>query len=674
MKKIFTLTMLSLLCTLTASAQSFNLFPAEDVDADGWLWFNTQEKIDKYVGLFNKDDYTVDPNGKVVQLVFANITPDYTLTIADPEVYGVDKAGNYSEDEGCNQDELIKGAIVLAPASGTMGTLNGGCLILNLPSCSTISLYLSSESSTYMRTLKILPTNGIDNDDSPAGGDPWTGSTKAIYSKASMFSTLSGAGHYKWETAATENNGYNTGVTFQSDEPVYFCLQNCRNRKVYIHGIKVTTPKQETIDSGDDDKPAITATGTVGVERTISVGLNGAGKVSLDWGDGILVEQTTTQAYDGWDGKTDFTGTPTGSGKIKIYGDGITYLSANGKFNEDKTDIPNALTAIDVTNAPDLTELEINANKISSINITKNAKLAKLNFANNQVASIKLDQNTELTNLTANDNLLTAIDLSKNTKLTAVVFSNNKLTELDFTNNPLVKTFTCLDNELTSVTIGDNTASGHTFQFGGNKLTTFSLKQATNLATSFVYLRNNQLTELELPAAVRRIWVDGNKFTLAQLNEFKALATQTYTYATTFTGEFAQAPYEIPENINVNATVDLSSQATLGTTATNFVWKTADGTALTEGTDYTVSNGVFTFLTEQESIHCEMTNAELPAFTAEKPYLTTNMKVEGTDGIDSIESDGVNGAKVWYNLAGQRVAQPSTKGVYIRNGKKIIYQ
>ena len=47
-------------------------------------------------------------------------------------------------------------------------------------------------------------------------------------------------------------------------------------------------------------EPAITATGTVGEERTISVGLNAVGTVKLDWGNGTLVEKTTTQAYDGW--------------------------------------------------------------------------------------------------------------------------------------------------------------------------------------------------------------------------------------------------------------------------------------------------------------------------------------------------------------------------------------
>lgn len=253
------------------------------------------------------------------------------------------------------------------------------------------------------------------------------------------------------------------------------------------------------------------------------------------------------------------------------------------------------------------------------------------------------------------------------------MLSNNKITSLDFSNNPLIKTFTCLNNELTTVTIGTNTATGHTFQFGGNKLTSFSLMNATNIANAYVYLRDNELTELQLPSNVRRIWIDGNAFTMAQVYELKPKATQTFTYATTYTKEYAQKPYEIPETINVNETVDLSSQATLGSAATVFTWKNTEGTALVEGTDYTVAGGVFTFLTEQEGIYCEMTNTELPNFTAAKPYITTTMKVGDTTGISSLTNDDLqNGEDVWFNMNGQRITKPTQKGLYIHNGKKVI--
>lgn len=248
MKKIVTLGLFAL-ATISATAQEYNLFSPADCDADGWLWLNTQEKIDRYVGKINEDAYTVDPNGKVIQMAFANINPDYTETYADPEAYGVDTQGNTILDEGVNKDECIKGGIVLAPASAMM-SMNGGCLVLNLPSCATIDLMLSSEARMLGRTLMLSPNNGIDNDNS-TGENPWTGDTKSIYAKASVLGSLHGAGQWKWEGIESLNNGFNEGVTFKSESPVYFALQNCHKYAIYVHAIRITTPKQETVGISD---------------------------------------------------------------------------------------------------------------------------------------------------------------------------------------------------------------------------------------------------------------------------------------------------------------------------------------------------------------------------------------------------------------------------------------
>ena len=45
---LLTVTCLGLLMTVHAQ---YNVFDAADVDEQGWLWFDSQAKIDKYVGL-----------------------------------------------------------------------------------------------------------------------------------------------------------------------------------------------------------------------------------------------------------------------------------------------------------------------------------------------------------------------------------------------------------------------------------------------------------------------------------------------------------------------------------------------------------------------------------------------------------------------------------------------
>ena len=245
MKKIFTLALLAM-AAMSANAQ-YNLFDPADVDADGWLWLDTQAKIDKYVGAFDEDNYTVNPNGKPIQMAFANITPDYPETVADPTVAGTDEAGYIEGQEQYTPGQNKTGAIVLAPASAMM-SMNGGCLVLNLPSCATISLYLSSEMRMLGRTLMVTPGFDMGIDDS-TGDNPWTGHTKSIFAKASVLGSLHGAGQWKWEGVESANNGYNEGLTFVSDSPVYFALQNCNKYPIYVHGIKVTTPKQESAES-----------------------------------------------------------------------------------------------------------------------------------------------------------------------------------------------------------------------------------------------------------------------------------------------------------------------------------------------------------------------------------------------------------------------------------------
>ena len=423
------------------------------------------------------------------------------------------------------------------------------------------------------------------------------------------------------------------------------------------------------------DTPAITFEAPA-TERTITIGLNAVGKkVSVDWGDGTIVEKESAADTWGDPADIDITGTPCGT--VKIYGEDIVSFTAFTPYAADATEITGGITKIDLSKAANLTALDVHQNNLTSVDLSELTALTKLAIGVNDFETIDLSANTELTSVDLsngkNNGKLTSIDFSKNTKLTTIVLSGNKLTSLDLSKNTQAKTITVLNNQLNSITLGANANKNHSINLGNNKLTSVDLSQFSNLTGSYIYLRDNDLTgdAIRLPEGmtVKRLWVDGNAYTLAQLYALKSLATQTFTYATTFTKAQAQQPYAIAESINVGETVDLSSQAVLGETATVFSWKNAEGTALVEGTDYTVNNGVFTFLTAQEAIHAEMTNAELNAFTAEKPYMTTTLKVTIPTGITSIKT--INDKSVYYTLNGQRIATP-TKGMFIQNGKKVI--
>ena len=375
-------------------------------------------------------------------------------------------------------------------------------------------------------------------------------------------------------------------------------------------------------------EPAITLTAPA-VERTITIGLNAAGKVQIDWGNGEKVEQEAEAAYDfDYDANSvALTGTPVGDGIVKIYGEGIVFLEANGKFNEDKTDIPNAITAIDVTKATDLVNLYVNTNKISSIDLSKNTKLAKFTISNNPLSALDVTANTELTRLEATNTLFTSIDLSNNTKLTYITFNDSKLESLDLTANSSISSIYLQNNALTNFIIGDNACPSLFINISGNKLATLDVTKATGLGTQTnsrgkkvtgkLFAQNNNLTEIK-HGEVGTMNISGNKFTLANiLDVAKDVATLTSAN---------QQPFAITEKILVGETIDLSSFATVAEKATTFAWINKEDT-LKADVDYTVENGVFTFLTAQDSLYCAMTNDAVKYFTAKAPYTTTATQV-----------------------------------------------
>lgn len=405
-------------------------------------------------------------------------------------------------------------------------------------------------------------------------------------------------------------------------------------------------------------EPAITLTAPA-VERTITIGLNAAGKVQIDWGNGEKVEQEATAAYDGWDNALEFTGTP--SGEVKIYGEGISYLQSFTKMVDGK--VENGITAIDLSNATTITELDLHQNNLTALDLSKLVALDKLTIGVNNFETIDLSANTELTSFDANctaDGNLTSLDLSKNTKLTTLKANNNKIQTIDLSKNLSLKNVYLLGNGLTAVNFGENTTAKIYISLNNNKLETLDVTALTGLSTGSLLLLNNNLTEVKLPTAVKTLNVTGNKFTLASLY---ALANSS-----AITNITAASMQDMVIADAINESIDLSAQATLGENASTIKWFQKDGTELVEGADYTVEKGVYTFIKAQnDSVYATLQN------TVALPKLTTAIKTTlakvtpvVANGINTVATGRKSG--VVYNLKGQRIAAPR-KGLYIMDGK-----
>ena len=157
--------------------------------------------------------------------------------------------------------------------------------------------------------------------------------------------------------------------------------------------------------------------------------------------------------------------------------------------------------------------------------------------------------------------------------------------------------------------------------------------------------------------------------TLSELYALKAMSTGTFTYATMFSGDYAQLPMEIAETYAAGETIDLSSEYMLGSTATVYTWYNDSDEPLVEGVDYTESNGVFTFNAVQDKIRCSLSNTELSDFTVEKPFVTTWTSITPATRINVVDEEIAIDGK--YNLKGVMV-DDSYNGVIIFKGKKYV--
>lgn len=374
-------------------------------------------------------------------------------------------------------------------------------------------------------------------------------------------------------------------------------------------------------------EPAIELQAEVdGNTRTFSIGLATEGTVQIDWGNGEKVTSEVIPAFDGWN-QVNVSGTVSGEGKVKIYGDNIVCFECSSTVKGAK------VLSLDVTKATALKDLTANTNKLTSIDLTKNTELEKLTISNNQLTNIDISKCTKLTTLDITNNLLAAIDITKNLALQTLRIGQNKLAgELDLSTNPTLKTVAALTNELTSVKIGNNTASKPWFSFNYNKLTSIDASGINDAKNATLFLIGNQLTEIKLPATqMKSLNITKNNFTLATLPA--PSVAKFFTYA-------PQNDYVIAESYKVGDVLDLSSQ-TSATLNTQFAVYKSDKTALTEGTDYTVADGKITFLTAQEAVYVTMSSALYSKFTGTSIYKTTVTKVEGSTGINAVTAQGV---------------------------------
>lgn len=367
------------------------------------------------------------------------------------------------------------------------------------------------------------------------------------------------------------------------------------------------------------EEPTITLTASTGLttQLTLSFAASEPGvKLLVDWGDGTKVETPEIAISDSYGTFTSVVGTPVGEGVIKIYGSKIVSFDCSFASGAPK------VSALDITKASDLKELNVTSNSLVTLNTENNTNLAKLVCMNNLLTALDLTKNTALTSLDCTNNKLTALNLSQNTLLKTLKCGTNQLSTLDLTNNTVLTDLYALTNQLTSINLSKNVNLGYV-SLNTNLLGSLDVTNCNKITRLFCI--SNKLTELKTGTIATGLNCSKNKLTFTTLPAISTLGTG-YTY-------YPQDSLSIAKSIQVGDEIDLSAQNNINGVltapqATTYTWQTKTGTALVAGTDYTENNGKFTFLkATSEEIYAKMASTAFPKFTGSNSFMTTTVKV-----------------------------------------------
>lgn len=227
MRKIL-LSIAAMAAVMSVEAQTtYNYFDPADCDADGWLWFDTQAKIDKYVGF---QGLGANPKIMLQSATFENAQMGFDEPTCDPAMKGYNSEGVQGGDGSWT------GAISLCGSSTANGSdsPNGGAIMLHLPDCAEFDLKLSTESE-YMCVGLQGAKGHVEAVDC---------GVIQTYLRMGVFLNrpLAKAHQYTWQNIQNVENE-NTGLKLssQAGEPVTALVRNNRGDALLIQAIKVLT-------------------------------------------------------------------------------------------------------------------------------------------------------------------------------------------------------------------------------------------------------------------------------------------------------------------------------------------------------------------------------------------------------------------------------------------------
>lgn len=271
------------------------------------------------------------------------------------------------------------------------------------------------------------------------------------------------------------------------------------------------------------------------------------------------------------------------------------------------------------------------------------ARLESLNLSNIPLYDVNLEWLTDMTSLTMVNDSLTDIDLGWNNRLKTLVLDNNHLKSLNldgvnsaFNKNILTHLSAKGNNishfeDIVAVTLVD-------VDLSDNELEEISLSTMANIRN--LNLSGNKLGGVDVSACevLESLNLDNNQIVAFSVDSCPSLINldirhnrlRPSTLPLTDVGNYLYAPQQPIKIATAGAMVNLSEEGVVNGVPTVFTWIDAEtGSAFTEGTDYTISNGItmFTDASIGRTAYCELANELFPAADGDNSFRTTVIRV-----------------------------------------------
>lgn len=380
---------------------------------------------------------------------------------------------------------------------------------------------------------------------------------------------------------AGEDYTYDKGVInfLKAQEDSVYCTFRCDA----YPSLSLSTTRFMVLNPEDMGKSTLAADMTTGmaVGETFAMNVATFGKdekVEVDFGDGELKEFTLS------DTPQEITGEVKGA-NIKVY-------TASGV---------------------QLKDFDASGMKLTNVNIFKSKALKNLNLNDNELSEIDLSGNLSFNSIQLDNNKLTTLSLRGINNAKSLSCDNNQLESIVFESSATVLTdISCSGNKLKDLSFLSRASSVEVLDFSHNEVSDYMFTTMYNIRDLNMAYNKFKSADLAYNTKLEKLNIEGNYFTYSTLPQTTA---QEFVYGN-------QNPVTIAEK---SFMVDLSSEVTFKGKNTKFTWKTESGNVMEEGVDYSIENGITTFLkVQEEKVYAELTNEAYPDLTLTTTLVETS--------------------------------------------------